>query len=48
MRVISNGDFSEIMITLNKPDELTDDQFNQRVEEIGEMVNNMKQIIESS
>ena len=25
MRVVSNGDFSEIIITLNKPDELTDE-----------------------
>ncbi|ABX12607.1 hypothetical protein [Nitrosopumilus maritimus] len=48
MRVVSNGDYSEILITLNKPDELTDKQFNKRVEEIGELVNNMKQIIESS
>ncbi|RMW33136.1 MAG: hypothetical protein EA446_07270 [Nitrosopumilus sp.] len=48
MRVVSNGDYSEILITLNKPDELSDEQFNQRVEEIGELVNNMKQIIESS
>ena len=48
MRVISNGDYSEILITLNKPDELSDEQFNKRVDEIGEMVNNMKQIIESS
>lgn len=48
MRVVSNGDYSEILITLNQPDELTDEQFNKRVDEIGEMVNNMKQIIESS
>ncbi|AJM92744.1 MULTISPECIES: hypothetical protein [Nitrosopumilus] len=48
MRVISNDEYSEIMITLNKPDEITDKQFNQRVDEIGEMVQNMKQIIESS
>jgi len=48
MRVVSNGDYSEILITLNKPDELTDEQFNKRVEEIGELVNNMKQILESS
>ena len=48
MRVVSNGDSSEILITLNKPDELTDEQFNTRVEEIGELINNMKQIIESS
>ena len=48
MRVVSNGDYSEILITLNKPDELSDEQFNKRVEEIGELVNNMKQMIESS
>ena len=48
MRVVSNGDYSEILITLNKPDEVSDENFNKRVEEIGELVNNMKQIIESS
>ncbi|QDI88253.1 hypothetical protein Nisw_01255 [Candidatus Nitrosopumilus sp. SW] len=48
MRVVSNGDYSEILITLNKPDELTDEQFNQRMEELEEMVNHMKQILESS
>jgi hypothetical protein len=47
MRVIPSGDFSEVVITLNKPDELTDDQFNQRIFEIGEMVVTMKNIIES-
>ncbi|MBL7001783.1 MAG: hypothetical protein ISR80_03390 [Nitrosopumilus sp.] len=47
MRVISNGDSSEVVITLNKPDELTDEQFDQRVSEIGEMVVTMKNIIES-
>jgi hypothetical protein len=47
MRVISSGDFSEVVITLNKPDELTDVQFDQRVSEIGEMVVTMKNIIES-
>ena len=47
MRVISSGDFSEVVITLNKPDELTDDQFDQRMSEIGEMIISMKNIIES-
>jgi hypothetical protein len=47
MKVVSSGDFSEVVITLNKPDELTDDQFDQRVSEIGEMVVTMKNIIES-
>ena len=47
MRVVPSGDFSEIMITLNKPDELTDAQFDERVSEIDEMFNTMKNIIES-
>jgi uncharacterized radical SAM superfamily Fe-S cluster-containing enzyme len=47
MRVVSNGNFSEVLITLNKPEEITDEQFNQRVSEINEMVNSMKNIIES-
>ena len=47
MRVVPSGDFSEVIITLNKPDELTDEQFDQRMSEIGEMVVSMKNIIES-
>ncbi len=47
MRVVSSGDFSELMMTLNQPDELTDEQFEQRVSEVGEMIVNMKNIIES-
>ena len=47
MRVVSNGDSSEVVITLNKPNELTDEQFNQRFSEISEMFNVMKNIIES-
>ncbi len=47
MRVVPSGDFSEIVITLNKPAELTDVQFDQRLSEIGEMIVTMKNIIES-
>ena len=47
MRVVSNGDVSEVVITLNKPDEITDEQFDQRMQELGEMFNSMKHIIES-
>jgi hypothetical protein len=47
MQVVSNGDFSEIIITLNKPDELTDVQFDDRVVEVDEMFNSMKNILES-
>jgi hypothetical protein len=31
MRVVSNGDFSDVVITLNKPAELTDTQFVVRI-----------------
>ena len=47
MRVVASGDFSEVIITLNKPDELTNDQFDQRMSEMEEMVITMKNIIES-
>ena len=47
MRVVSNGDFSEVIITLNKPDEITDEQFDQRMDELNEMFDSMKSILES-
>ena len=47
MRVVSNGDFSEVIITLNKPDEITDEQFDQRMDELNEMFDTMKNILES-
>ena len=47
MRVVPSGDFSEVIITLNKPEQLSDEQFDQRVSELGEMIVNMKNIIES-
>ena len=48
MRVISSGDYSEVVITLNKPNELTDEKFDQRMSQIEEMMVSMKNIIESS
>ena len=47
MRVVPSGNFSEVIITLNKPDELSDEQFDQRVSEMGELIVHMKNIIES-
>lgn len=47
MRVVSNGDYSEVVVTLNKPDELSDSQFDERVSEINELFKTMKNIIES-
>ena len=48
MRVVSSGDESEVMITLIKPDELTDEQFNERMKEIEELASTMKKIIEQN
>ena len=47
MCVVSSGDFSEVVITLNKPDELSDEQFDQRISEMGKIIVTMKNIIES-
>jgi len=46
MRVISKGEESEIIITLTKPRELTDEQFNERMLEMELALGNMKKIIE--
>lgn len=46
MRIVSRGDESEVIITLIKPDELTDEQFNERMIEIEQVFGNMKKIIE--
>ena len=47
MRVIPNGDFSEVVITLKKPEQLSDFQFNQRVLKINNIVTSMKNILKS-
>ena len=47
MRVIPNGDFSEVVITLKKPEQLSDFQFNQRVLKINSIVTSMKNMLES-
>lgn len=46
MRVVSSGETSEIVVTLVKPENLTDDQFDERVVEIQGIMNSMKDIIE--
>lgn len=46
MRIVSSADESEVIITLIKPDELTDEQFNERMIEIEQVFGNMKKIIE--
>jgi hypothetical protein len=46
MRVVSNGDASEVIITISKPDILTDEQFDDRMKEIEILFKNLKEIIE--
>ena len=46
MRIVSSGNESEVIITLINPDELTDEQFNERMIEIEQVFGNMKKIIE--
>ena len=48
MRVIPNGDFSEVVIILKKPTQLTDFQFDQRVSKINQIAISMKKILESN
>ena len=47
MRIIPNGDFSELVIVLTKPSQLTDFQFDDRVKKINELVFFMKTLLES-
>lgn len=48
MRVISNGDESEVIITIVKPDVLTDKQFDERMKELEILFENLKKIIETN
>ena len=48
MRVVSNGDESEVIITIVKPNVLTDEQFDERMKELGLLFENLKKIIEQS
>ena len=47
MRIIPNGDLSEVVIILKKPESLTDFQFNERVEKINKLVTSIKKTLES-
>ncbi|MDH3677807.1 MAG: hypothetical protein OEQ12_05840 [Nitrosopumilus sp.] len=48
MRVVSSGNESEVIITIIKPDILTNDQFDERMKEIEVLFKNLKEIIEKS
>jgi len=47
MHVISNGDFSEIIVILKQPVDLSDSEFEQRINKIGDVVTLMTHILES-
>jgi len=47
MKVIQSGEESEVIITIVKPEILTDDQFDERMKELGILFANLKTLIES-
>jgi len=47
MRVVSNGEFSEVVITLFKPPNFTDELFEERTKEIEGIMQKMKEAIEN-
>jgi hypothetical protein len=48
MRVVPSGNESEVIVTIVKPDTLTDNQFDERMKEINELFENLKQIVEKN
>ncbi len=48
MRVVSHGDESEVMITLIKPDTISDQLFDERMNEMEKMMLDMKKILEQN
>jgi hypothetical protein len=48
MRVVSSGDASEVIITITKPEIITDERFDERMKEIELLFKNLKEIIEKS
>jgi hypothetical protein len=47
MKVVASGNESEVIITIQKPDILTDEQFDDRMKEIEILFANLKKIIEN-
>ena len=46
MKVVQSGEDSEVIITVEKPEVLTDEQFDERMVEIGSVFANLKTLIE--
>ncbi len=47
MRVVSNGEFSEVIVTLFKPPNFSDELFEERAKEIEGIMQKMKEAIEN-
>ena len=47
MRVVPSGDHAEVVITLNKPQDYTDEHFNEKVKEVEGIFQKMKEAIEN-
>jgi len=47
MRVVPNGENSYVIITLFKPEHFSDQLFDERMKEMEQIMENMKQIVES-
>ena len=47
MRVVPSGDVAEVIITLNKPHDLTDESFLMKVKEVEGILQKMKEAIEN-
>jgi len=48
MRVVSNGEKSSVIVTLFKPEHLSDELFDKRMKEMEMIMENMKKIIEEN
>lgn len=48
MKVVTSGDFSELIVTINKPEQITEQEFLDKVREAETYMENMKQIIEKN
>ena len=48
MRVVPSGNDSEVIVTISKPDVLSDEQFDERMREIEEVFQHLKDLIEKS
>lgn len=48
MRIVSKGDYSEVITTIIKPDSISNQTFDERMKEIEKIMLSMKQIIEET